>query len=611
MNPRISLRTWFKPLVLEPLSEIKSCLIQIVLSLGLLSAAQGLFLLLIGPLFKAMFDTPVDGTFTLNSLFPSAVAGWFQDLGPMTITRAELAKYLPFAIFFAAVVNGFAGFIYQHQQQVMALHLGRRYREKLFAAILQLPFQKATLKSPGEWMSVVMNDVAFLQMRLSDLLTGLVRDGIMVLASVLALYFIHWPSALILTVLAIPLMASTGRTGKRIAVFAELWQRELGRMVSAVLDLRKRFEFIRAQRGEALEKERFKQMNHGYYRMIRRSIFIRAALAPSVELMGFLMFAAILWAVTRQVQGFRLEASQLLQFFAALGIVLRPLKSVGEQLARYHETKGILKQSLQTFATVRELAETRSIQPDVTRGKDVKAWNPEQGLHIQKISVAYKEGFRLTAADLKLEPGKTVALIGPSGAGKSSLIKVLAGLLQAEDWQADQTLESVVKAATLVSQKPFLFSASIRENLLYGHPTGSSDDELLKELDFVGLSAELKAMDQTLDSPVDFIQTPLSGGQMQRLTIARAMLRPQPLLLMDEVTAAIDPLAEEAITRRVIERCHEKNLCLLFVTHRLQQLPYFDEIWFVEAGTVRKFASYNHLFQDSRIHRFIDDQHSP
>jgi subfamily B ATP-binding cassette protein MsbA len=606
MNPRISLRTWFKPLVLEPLSEIKSCLIQIVLSLGLLSAAQGLFLLLIGPLFKAMFDTPVDGTFTLNSLFPSTVAGWFRDLGPLTITRADLAKYLPFAIFFAAVVNGFAGFIYQHQQQVMALHLGRRYREKLFAAILQLPFQKATLKSPGEWMSVVMNDVAFLQMRLSDLLTGLVRDGIMVMTSVLALYFIHWPSALILTVLAIPLMASTGRTGKRIAVFAEQWQRELGRMVSAVLDLRKRFEFIRAQRGETLEKERFKLMNHGYYRMIRRSIFIRAALAPSVELIGFLMFAAILWAVTRQVQGFRLEASQLLQFFAALGIVLRPLKSVGEQLARYHETKGILKQSLQTFATVRELAETRKgMDPDV------KPWNPEQGLQIQKISVAYKEGFRLTAEDLKLEPGKTVALIGPSGAGKSSLIKVLAGLLQAEDWQADQSLESMVKAATLVSQKPFLFSASIRDNLLYGHSTGSTDDALLKELDFVGLSAELKAMDQTLDSPIDFIQTPLSGGQMQRLTIARALLRPQPLLLMDEVTAAIDPLAEEAITRRLIERCQQKKLCLLFVTHRLQQLPYFDEIWFVEAGTVRKFASYNHLFQDSRIHRFIDDQHSP
>ncbi|HYX36695.1 MAG TPA: ABC transporter ATP-binding protein [Oligoflexus sp.] len=606
MNPRISLRTWFKPLVLEPLSEIKSCLIQIVLSLGLLSAAQGLFLLLIGPLFKAMFDTPVDGSFVLNSLLPSSIARWLPDFAQLSVTRLKLAQYLPFMIFFAAVVNGFAGFVYQHQQQVMALHLGRRYREKLFAAILQLPFQKATAKAPGEWMSVVMNDVAFLQMRLSDLLTGLLRDGVMVVASVLALYFIHWPSAVILTLLAIPLMTGTGRTGKRIAVFAELWQRELGRMVSAVLDLRKRFEFIRAQRGESLEKERFRHMNHGYYRMIRRSIFIRSALAPSMELMGFLMFAVILWAVTNRVQGFRLEASQLLQFFAALGIVLRPLKSVGEQLARYHETKGILQQSLQTFATVKELAESRK-----DRDPHVQPWEARQGLRIKSMSVAYKEGFRLTAEDLELVPGKTVALIGPSGAGKSSLIKVLSGLLHAEAWDADCSLESVVRAATLVSQKPFLFSASIRENLLYGHPTGCSDELLLKELDFVGLGGELSAMSQTLDSPIDFIQTPLSGGQMQRLTIARAMLRPQPLLLMDEVTAAIDPLAEEAITRRLIERCHQNNLCLLFVTHRLQQLPFFDEIWFVEAGIVRKFESYNHLFQDSRIHRFIDDQHSP
>ncbi|MCX6130572.1 MAG: ATP-binding cassette domain-containing protein, partial [Proteobacteria bacterium] len=191
------------------------------------------------------------------------------------------------------------------------------------------------------------------------------------------------------------------------------------------------------------------------------------------------------------------------------------------------------------------------------------------------------------------------------GSGKSSLIKILAGLLKASDWQATETLSSVTNSATLVSQKPFLFSASIRENLLYGHPTGFDDARLYQELEFVGLRSELAAMDQTLDSPIDFIQTALSGGQMQRLTIARALLREQPLLLMDEVTAAIDPLAEEALTRRLIERAHAENICLLFVTHRLQQLAYFDEIWFCEAGVLQIYRSVADMMHEPRLVRFI------
>ncbi len=605
VSDQTRLLLWFKPLVIEPLKEIKSCLMQIAASLLLLSAAQSFFLLLVGPLFKAIFDHRTDSSFLLGSMMSKPLQNWFPELALIPVSRMELAQDIPLLILLAAVVKGYAGFVYQHQQQVMALHLGRRYREKLFATVLQLPFPRLVEKSAGEWMSIVMNDVAWLQVRLSDLLTGLVRDGFMVLASLSALYVIHWPTAVILSILAVPIMLSTGRTGKKISVFAEAWQRELGRMVGAVLDLRKRFEFIRAQRGEGLEKERFRAINHGYYRMIRRSIFMRSALAPAMELFGFLMFAGILFLVGAKVKGFDLEASELLQFFAALGILLRPLKSVGEQLARYHETKGILKQSLDTFATVKQRAENRSHEVPAPT-----PWNPTQELVIACIRISYKAGFSLQAEDLHIKAGKAIALIGPSGAGKSSLIKVLAGLLEPLQWQASVPLNAVVESATLVSQKPFLFSASVRDNLLYGHPSHCADERLQEELDFVGLSAELAAMSQTLDSPVDFIQTPLSGGQLQRLTIARAMLRPQPLLLMDEVTAAIDPLAEEAITLRLIKRCHHENLSLLFVTHRLQQLPFFDEIWFVEAGILRVFTSYSELLKNERTQRFIQDQHS-
>ena len=98
---------------------------------------------------------------------------------------------------------------------------------------------------------------------------------------------------------------------------------------------------------------------------------------------------------------------------------------------------------------------------------------------------------------------------------------------------------------------------------------------------------------------------------MQRLTIGRALLRPQPLLLMDEVTAAIDPLAEEALTRRLIDRCHLEKTCLVFATHRLQQLAFFDEIWFCDSDTLQTYSSLDEMLQHERIARFILDSTNP
>ncbi len=595
MNQRFDLRI-FRLLILDSILEKKMIVVNIVGALMLLSIAQGLFLMMTGPLFTTMLGAVERSQIAVLDLFPKQTVPYLSFLRGMTLQQISLIRYLPLTILLVGALQALAGYYYQYNQQALTLYVGSRYRDKLFAAILKQPLDRLLLRSAGEWMSLVMNDVAYLQSRMSDLLTGLVKDGIQVLAALVCLYFIHWPTAIVLTFLSVPLMMGTGRTGRKISHFAEGWQHNLAKMASTLLEIRKRFEFIRAQEGEKAEFARFQSLNHGYYINIVRSILIRSAFAPGLELLGFLVLALIVLLLGKGYMGGGLvQAGELLLFIMTLGIIIRPLKNIGEQISRLQETRGIIQRSLQTFADVQEF-QTVSIAATLT---------PIPALRLDAMAMSYGDGFHVSAQNIGLEAGQSVAIIGPSGGGKSSFLKCLAGLYTPKIWAGSPSWELVRDNACLVSQKPFLFSGSIRDNLAYGL-SGTSDTEMAEVLTFLALTQELELKGQGLDTDLDFIQSPLSGGQMQRMTIARAFLRPQTFLLMDEITSAIDPAAEEMITRRVVERARVEGRILIYVTHRLSQLELFDQVWFCEEGRLSVFKDPKEWQKSDRVQRFLN-----
>lgn len=574
---------------------------KIVLALLLLSLAQGLLLLLIGPLFKAIFGAAAASSLTLGSLLSKPVAEKLPELAAISVDRSRITQLLPLSIFLVSLIQGAAGYLYQYNQQAFILFLGNRFRDRLFAAIIRQPFAKLQSRSAGEWMSMLMNDVTYLQSRLSDLVTGLVKDSCQVIALLGSLYFIQWQVALCINILVIPIMIGTGRTGKRIARYTEGWQKALARMAGAVLDLRRRFEFIRAQKGEAFEQARFRALNQSYYDMIRRTILTRSAFAPSLEFAGALVFALVLVAVGRGWSTFQFGPGELFQFLTALGVMQRPLKGIGEQLSRYHETKGILRRSTETLNAVESEQDQQA--------SELAPSQRSAAFAIQAFGIDYGGAFRLKADHLRVERGQCIAIIGPSGGGKSTLLKCLAGLYPPTHWEADRNWDELRRSATLVSQSPFLFSGSIRDNLCYGLGREAPTDAAIEDaLRFVGLSSELAAKGQTINTELDFLQSPLSGGQMQRLTIARGLLRPHPLLLMDEVTSAIDAAAEEQLTRGILQRTKNESRTLLYVTHRLSQLELFDQLWFCEGGRVQIFKDAKEWQKSDRVQRFLDEQ---
>ncbi|MFQ9338874.1 MAG: ATP-binding cassette domain-containing protein, partial [Varibaculum sp.] len=213
---------------------------------------------------------------------------------------------------------------------------------------------------------------------------------------------------------------------------------------------------------------------------------------------------------------------------------------------------------------------------------------------LQDLTFAYSEGDPvLQNLDLEIESGEWVAICGPSGAGKSTLIEVLKGnllpsqgtyYLQGRALDADSSVWFADQSA-LVQQHTWIFTGTIRSNLMMVAPR-ASEERLWECLEKVGLSAEVRAFAQGLDTPVGEDGYALSGGQAQRLSLARALLSQRELLLLDEPTSQIDLESEAAITQALAEVAKEKTIVLL--THRASALEFADRVLYLQDGALKE-----------------------
>ena len=597
-SPPISPEYSIKQIIISALREQKGRLYVIAVTLLVLSITQGVFLLMVGPFLKTLFGAGLSAGFvSLGEMMPQSVHDALPKLAAYRMDRGWLVIGVPALMFLTALIKAVATYFYQLHQQAIALFIARRYREKLFEAIITQNFRQISAHSPAHWMSVIMNDVFYLQNSFSDIAGSLVKDGILVLSCFLAICVIHLPTALALLAAAPFLAFILGKIGKRISWFAHAWQTELAGLASAVLDIRTRFKFVRAQQGEMLEIERFGRLNSRYYQIIRRSLVLRSGFAPGLEFLGFAVFALFIYLIGQGRWFHHFTPVDLIQFFAALGVLLHPLKNLGEQLTRLQETKGSLKASRELMKRLRQ-----------TEGSGLMraATLPfERDVVIHGMSAGY-DAVAVTIQNVHIAPAKCIAVIGPSGGGKSTLIKALAGLLEPITWQADTAWQEMCSHASLVSQAPFLFDDSIRNNLLYGlSEKYPSDETIWSWLSDTNLADDIKALPSGLDHRAGAIEKNLSGGQIQRLVIVRALLRNKNIWLFDEATSAIDPATEVKIMSRLIDLCRQSGKAILHVTHRPGLLTLFDEIWFIEQGCLMFKGSHMELLANARYHAFV------
>ena len=582
----------FLRLLGQALIQDRRLMMVLALALIFLAVSQSALLFLFKGFLVVLFETGDSDQLPLASLFPDGVAPWFALEGKW-ISRELATTFVPGIILLAGLTKALATYFYQSRQQVLVLSAARFLRIKIFNGILSHSFLAVSQKSPAQWMSIIMNDVLLLQIRFAGCLTSFVKDSVLIVSCFAVLLVLHWPSALILTMLAPFVMFGMGWGARRIAFFAERWQIELANLSGKILDIRKRFDFMRSQGGELVERAYFDQINEGYYQMIRRSLLLRSAFAPAMEFVGISLFCVFVVLIQKGYLGSGLEGEVLLQFFLALGLILKPMRNFGEQLTKLSETKGFLAQALAALP-----------QTDVAEAKPVPSADAVKlPAQVSKVQVAYGDQVAAAADNLTLPPAGTIAVVGPSGSGKTTLIKALAGLIEPANWESNYDWATFAAASVLVPQQPFLFSDSLAANLTYGTREIPSDAEIQEALATVNMST-INGVALDLKTPFAALNQSLSGGQVQRLVMARAILQSKSILLFDEATSALDAENERQILSEVISYVQQTGRALVAVTHRMKCLPLFDQVWFVHQGKLAAVGSHVDLLENAEYRQF-------
>ena len=295
-----------------------------------------------------------------------------------------------------------------------------------------------------------------------------------------------------------------------------------------------------------------------------------------------------------------IEVGDLITLMFFSFFIFNPLQELGNVIAVYNETKV----SMDNFAKLMaSKSEDVPAQPDT-----LGAINE---VHFNNVSFGHQtsKGYAVKDINLNIKSGETIAFVGPSGSGKTTLVKLLLGLYKPNEGkvlynQIESTrinLTELRRQLGLVSQDSQLFSGTIRDNLLFVKPE-ASDEEINEVLNKAACQNLLKRAPEGLNTTIGEGGIKLSGGEKQRLSIARALLRKPKLLIFDEATSALDSLTEEEISETIRSLSAGKTQITILIAHRLSTIMHADRIFVLEQGNLIEQGKHEDLLAEKGLY---------
>jgi subfamily B ATP-binding cassette protein MsbA len=482
------------------------------------------------------------------------------------------------------------------QRLVRAVELG--LIERLVRHLLTLSVGFFERTSHGDLVHAVRQDVADVRVIVLSaatlLMEGAVAVGLLVVAAWLSPALAFW-ALFVLPLASVPLVVIARRT--RARSFAE--RSTSYRVFDVVLQLLRGIRIIKVYQGEERELRATLDSARRHFDEQLDIVRIRELSNVVLESLAGFSVAAVIIAGGVQVTRGALDWPHLLAFLMAVRMLHGPLDHINTDIMMVQRHRAAAQRILALLRERSTLTDTAAAQPFP---------GPPRQLAVDGVSFRYGERLVLDRVSVAVRAGETLGIAGPSGSGKTTLLSLIARFSDPMDGRIcldgrdlrSLPLHDLYRQLAMVTQEPFLFEASVRENIRCGRPQ-ASDAEVEAAARGAEIHDEILALPSGYDTIIGVGGRGLSAGQAQRINIARALVKNAPILLLDEATSNLDSIAELQV-QRAIDRLQAGRTCLI-VAHRLSSLRSADRILVLDAGRCIGLGRHDQLLRQCRIYR--------
>lgn len=499
------------------------------------------------------------------------------------------AYMLAGALFLLGILNFPCRFYHFYLMRFVVDRATCDLRSQIYKKLQRIPLSFFTVNKSGTLVSNVMNDSIMLSQGFRGMV-DLIREPVTAIIMLGMAFYMDWVLTLLFLVVGPLFVLIFAKSGKKIKHYQEQVQEMIARMTHNVSEGLHGQKIAKSFNLQNYVAQRFNQSQEDFFYQQMKATKIEELAHPLVELVGVLAFSGVILFAYYRIHYAQMELGNLISFVAALALVMDPIRKYSQANVKIN----------QAIAAGQRLTQLMQLPEEVDQGTlSLPSFN--HSIEFDHVTFAYpgRDENVLKNVSFSIRKGEKVGVVGGSGAGKSTLIYLLLRLYPLEkgeiriDGTAIQqyTLAELRKIFGLVSQDMFVFHDTVLENMQVGHNYPPSAVELA--LATAGAKEFVEQLEHNVETVIGDRGTRLSGGQCQRLTIARAILQNPPVLLFDEATSALDH-ASEQVVQEALERW-SGGKTVLAIAHRLSTLKSYDKIIVMSGGTIVEQGTHEQL----------------
>jgi subfamily B ATP-binding cassette protein MsbA len=520
---------------------------------------------------------------------PFLVQTMFDDV--FALKDHTMLTFLPAIIVGVFVFRGLMSFGESYLMSYIGGRIVTDIRNMLHGHILSLPLSFLDRHPTGSLISRMTNDVGLVASTVGGTVPSLLRDGMSLIALSVAAFAMDPFLALIAFVVFPAAVLPIFAISKKIRNLTRKGQVKMGTLTTLMQETIQGARIVKAFGMEKLEWERFQNENEKLFRLSLRVSRNRAVTRPAMELLAAFAIGGVVWYGGYSVIGGSRTQGQFMAFLTAMFMLYKPFKQLSG-------TNTLVQQGIVGAERVFEIMEAKSDIQE--KPYALLAPTIRQSIEFQDVWFSYGRSTVLKQVNLRINTGEVIALVGVSGVGKSTLVDLIPRFYDVtsgkitidEEDIRDLTIESLRSQVGIVSQHTFLFNDTVKNNISYGDRTKDTES-IIAAAKAANAHEFVMAMPDGYDTVIGEMGLRVSGGERQRLAIARALLKDPPILILDEATSALDSksetLVQQALERLMVGRT------VIIIAHRLSTIRKANRILVLANGTITEEGTHEEL----------------